>query len=277
MPKFVNFFYLFSLTAGIIGLASAGDNTGAANQYVVTLTKMELCTDAPLTSEEDVTCVGAVTLGNETMEFDIASVAVGATVGAYSDANGLPIGTTYRYAKPTFLRKMQLTGSVELSDPTCTCRTNASSTFNAAVGAYKSVQAGVCNDGATPESQTIYMLDHVTDNSNRVCTNASCSTFFNTNWEQTSIAAQGNRLYGRALSKSIAGELTKSGIYELESPYTVRSMAPNIEIAFGTANAVYASSFSDGTQKCYVDNFFPKVRISITDPTSSSPSPPAGS
>ena len=55
MPKFVNFFYLFSLTAGIIGLASAGDNTGAASQYVVTLTKMELCTDAPLTSEEDVT------------------------------------------------------------------------------------------------------------------------------------------------------------------------------------------------------------------------------
>ena len=47
----------------------------------------------------------------------IASVAVGATVGAYSDANGLPIGTTYRYAKPTFLRKVQLTGSVELSGP----------------------------------------------------------------------------------------------------------------------------------------------------------------
>ena len=74
MPKFVNFFYLFSLAVGILAQASAGDNTGPAVQYVVTLTKMELCTDAPLTSEEDVTCVGAVTLGNETMEFDIASV-----------------------------------------------------------------------------------------------------------------------------------------------------------------------------------------------------------
>ena len=49
MPKFVNFLYLFSLTVGTLGLASAGDNTGPANQYVVTLTKMELCTDAPLT------------------------------------------------------------------------------------------------------------------------------------------------------------------------------------------------------------------------------------
>ena len=48
MPKFVNFLYLFSLTVGTLGLASAGDNTGPANQYVVTLTKMELCTMPPL-------------------------------------------------------------------------------------------------------------------------------------------------------------------------------------------------------------------------------------
>ena len=277
MPKFINFLYLFILPVSIMPHATAGDATGRATQYVVTVTKMELCTDAPLTSEEDVTCVGAVTLGDETMEFDIASVAVGATVGAYADANGLPIGTTYRYAKPTFLRKVQLTGSVELVGPTCTCRTNAASTFNEEVGAYKSIQAGVCNDGGAPESQTIYMADHVTDNSNRVCTNASCTNFYTTDWTQASIAELQEPLYGRALSKSVAGELTKSGIYELESPYTVRSMAPNIEIAFGTANAMYASSFSIGTQLCYVDNYFPKVRVSITDPTSSSPSPPPGS
>ena len=35
MPKFVNFLSV-SLTLGILGPASAGDNTGPANQYVVT-------------------------------------------------------------------------------------------------------------------------------------------------------------------------------------------------------------------------------------------------
>ena len=135
------------------------------------------------------------------MEFDIASVAVGATVGAYSDANGLPIGTTYRYAKPTFLRKMQLTGSVELRIPRAPAEPTLPALLMLQLGPINRF-AGVCNDGATPESQTIYMLDHVTDNSNRVCTNASCSTFFNTNWEQTSIAAQGNRLYGKLCQKA---------------------------------------------------------------------------
>ena len=93
--KFVNFFYLFSLTAGIIGVASAGDNTGAASQYVVTLTKngiMHRCS-----SYFRGRCYLRWSGYPWPMEFDIASVAVGATVGAYSDANGLPIGTTYRY------------------------------------------------------------------------------------------------------------------------------------------------------------------------------------
>ena len=71
MPKFIYFFSLFILPVVILNQAVAGDGTGRATQYVVTLTKMELCTDAPLTSEEDVTCIGAVTLGNETMEFDM--------------------------------------------------------------------------------------------------------------------------------------------------------------------------------------------------------------
>lgn len=62
MPKFINLLYLFILPVGILAQASAGDATGRATQYVVTVTKMELCTDAPLTSEEDVTCIGAVSL-----------------------------------------------------------------------------------------------------------------------------------------------------------------------------------------------------------------------
>ena len=114
------------------------------------------------------------------MEFDIASVAVGATVGAYSDANGLPIGTTYHCTEAYFPKKSAIDWVCRIGDHV-PCRTNASSTFNAAVGTINRFKPGFVTMEQRQVANHIY-VDHVTDNSNRVCTNASCSTFFNTNW-----------------------------------------------------------------------------------------------
>ena len=78
--------------------------TGPSTRYEVTMLKLELCTDAPLTTEFDTTCTGAVVVGTGNKVFDIASVNVGASVGQFISATGLPVGTTFKYAKPTFSR-----------------------------------------------------------------------------------------------------------------------------------------------------------------------------
>ena len=54
---------------------------GAATVYKVTLTKIELCTAAPLADKKDTTCTGATTLGTGNKTFDVASVSAGAEVG----------------------------------------------------------------------------------------------------------------------------------------------------------------------------------------------------
>ena len=158
-------------------VAFAGAGTGKATKYEVTMLKLELCTDAPLVTEFDTTCTGAVVVGTGNKVFDIASVNVGASVGQFISATGLPVGTTFKYAKPTFSRQFKMTGSATLS-ATCFCRSESSSTFDATKGKYKSEQIGVCEaDAATAaanaEPQVLYMQDIAADNI--TCEDAICS------------------------------------------------------------------------------------------------------
>ena len=55
---------------------------GEATVYKVTLTKIELCTAAPLSSKTDTTCTGATTVGTGNKTFDVASVTAGSQVGS---------------------------------------------------------------------------------------------------------------------------------------------------------------------------------------------------
>ena len=63
----MNYYLRFTLAylfAGLFaGTAFADLGQGIATQYEITMLKFELCTDAPLTTEEDVTCTGAVVVG----------------------------------------------------------------------------------------------------------------------------------------------------------------------------------------------------------------------
>ena len=114
----MNYYLRFTLAylfAGLFaGTAFADSGQGIATQYEITMLKFELCTDAPLTTEEDVTCTGAVVVGTGSKIFDIASVSAGASVGSFVSSTGLPIGVTYKYAKPTFSKTIKVTGSVSL-------------------------------------------------------------------------------------------------------------------------------------------------------------------
>ena len=244
--------------------------TGPATKYEVTMLKLELCTDAPLTTEFDTTCTGAVVVGTGNKVFDIASVNVGASVGQFISATGLPVGTTFKYAKPTFSRQFKMTGSPTLSNPTCYCRSETSSTFDTTKGKYKSEQAGVCEaDAATAasnaEPQVLYMQDIAADNI--TCEDASCSVTQATSYNRTTLSYLNIPLLGKALENPPVGQTYVSAIYEIETPYTVTAVAPKVELAFGTANGFFADSFTDGGSNdlCKADLFYPMVRVRITD------------
>ena len=244
--------------------------TGPATKYEVTMLKLELCTDAPLTTEFDTTCTGAVVVGTGNKVFDIASVNVGASVGQFISATGLPVGTTFKYAKPTFSRQFKMTGSATLSNPTCYCRSETSSTFDTTKGKYKSEQAGVCEaDAATAasnaEPQVLYMQDIAADNI--TCEDASCSVTQATSYNRTTLSYLNIPLLGKALENPPVGQTYVSAIYEIETPYTVTAVAPKVELAFGTANGFFADSFTDGGSNdlCKADLFYPMVRVRITD------------
>ncbi len=264
----MNYYLRFTLAyvfAGLFaGTAFAGSGQGIATQYEITMLKLELCTDAPLTTEEDVTCTGAVVVGTGSKIFDIASVSAGASVGSFVSSTGLPIGVTYKYAKPTFSKTIKVTGSVSLINPTCNCRTDTLSTFNSAKGKYKSSINGVC-DSAAAEPQEIHMQDLVTDLSNVLCLNAACSSKLDTSYARTPLAGLNNYMFGKSMENTAVGSTSMSAIYILENPYTVTAVAPKIELAFGTQKALNGFSFTGSGAQCVVDVYYPKVRIKITN------------
>ena len=264
----MNYYLRFTLAylfAGLFaGTAFADSGQGIATQYEITMLKLELCTDAPLTTEVDVTCTGAVVVGTGSKIFDIASVSAGASVGSFVSSTGLPIGVTYKYAKPTFSKTIKVTGSVSLINPTCNCRTDTLSTFNSAKGKYKSSINGVC-DSAAAEPQEIHMQDLVTDYSNVLCLNAACSSKLDTSYSRTPLAGLNNYMFGKSMENTAVGSTSMSAIYILENPYTVTAVAPKIELAFGTQKALNGFSFTGSGAQCVVDVYYPKVRIKITN------------
>ena len=264
----MNYYLRFTLAylfAGLFaGTAFADSGQGIATQYEITMLKLELCTDAPLTTEVDVTCTGAVVVGTGSKIFDIASVSAGASVGSFVSSTGLPIGVTYKYAKPTFSKTIKVTGSVSLINPTCNCRTDTLSTFNSAKGKYKSSINGVC-DSAAAEPQEIHMQDLVADYSNVTCLNAACSDNSETNYSRTPLAGLNNYMFGKSMENTAVGSTSMSAIYILENPFTVTAVAPKIELAFGTQQALYGDSFTNVGAQCVVDVYYPKVRIKITN------------
>lgn len=264
----MNYYLRFTLAylfAGLFaGTAFADSGQGIATQYEITMLKFELCTDAPLTTEEDVTCTGAVVVGTGSKIFDIASVSAGASVGSFVSSTGLPIGVTYKYAKPTFSKTIKVTGSVSLINPTCNCRTDTLSTFDSAKGKYKSSINGVC-DSAAAEPQEIHMQDLVADYTNVTCLNAACSSTSETNYSRTPLAGLNNYMFGKSMENTAVGSTSMSAIYILENPYTVTAVAPKIELAFGTQKALNGFSFTGSGAQCIVDVYYPKVRIKITN------------
>ena len=91
--------------------------TGAATEYKVTMTKLELCETGSTTAN----CLNPLTISPSATSgaVDIASVSAGATAGSYGNIAKAKIGTLYTFIQITMSRQFQITGTA------CSCATKA--------------------------------------------------------------------------------------------------------------------------------------------------------
>tara|TARA_B100002051_G_scaffold271931_1_gene307628 strand:+ start:323 stop:1147 length:825 start_codon:yes stop_codon:yes gene_type:complete len=250
---------------------------GAATVYKVTITKIELCTAAPLANKKDTTCTGATTVGTGNKTFNVASVTAGTQVGSFVSTTGLPIGTTFTHVKPTLTREFTMKGYVDAErvggqsageDDYCFCRTESDSTYNSTTGKYKSLQFGKCEKtaalaAANAEENTFWLQTDTVGGGTTICANAACDSGSNqtTNYSKdiTSLTGQ----YGLAMDDPDVNTKTFTQIYKLESNYTVGITAPKIDIAFGTDTSLYAYEWTDGS--CYLDAYYVKSTTTISE------------
>ena len=126
-------------------LFAATDVKGAATEYIITMTKVELCetgsTIANCLNPVDITSSGGATA-------DIAAVEAGATAGTVADFGKAQVGKTYTHIQTVLSRAMTITGRAG---------TNGKCTTKAGVnGALDSAGAEGALNG-TPGSAILYV------------------------------------------------------------------------------------------------------------------------
>ena len=275
---------LLPLFLGLISLqvysaccAGSDGNCAEPSKYILTMTKLELCTSVPNTGPYDVTCNGAITVGTGSLEFDVTSVSAGQAIATFASTKGLPIGTTFTHIKPTMLRKIQLQGSVSVSGSgftTFTCHTDSAATLNSA-NKYNRLLAG--KTSGSPTLMTYYLntdsgeqtqsgVTYTSQNAAnlmKMCTNQDCSSTYSwTNYNKNLPTSTDSR-FGLSIEDITNSDDDFSMIFALKEPYTVSEVAPKIDIAFGTKMSLNADT-SNGTS-CAISPYYVKSEITITD------------
>lgn len=197
---------------GFAGLAAESraviPGTGVqATQYEITITQVELCTDAA--------CGGSTVVGSGASTFDIAGVGAGADVGSYASTSGLPAGNTFTHVRVTINTAITIAGG-GLDNGGQNCQTV---TANAA-GDHTTVGTGTVGGAGTPMTLTI--------------PNVGVSTVVQSDYDAFN------------LSKA-NGAATATITFPLVSPFTVGASEPLVTVAFDTADALGALQTGAGT------------------------------
>ena len=254
---FISLFFTFNVNAQFFG---------NADRYDVTIKQIDVCENATITNENNFTTSGCVTLGSSDFTVDIASKAVGATFGKYTDTTGMIQGRTYRYFVPTLSRSFTITGSVnftKLSDSSsavCNTDEDASIALNSR---HLTISAGKVGGTATP--MTAYVPSATSlgvQCRNQDCSDSSAGQTFTINIPNTP------SLYGNALEVPADSTGTMQMIYTLSSPFTVGETVPVITMKFGTKNALESFALLDdeANDTCSINAYYPKFSVSIVNP-----------
>ena len=210
-----------SILTSVVFAANGNTRTGPATQYTVTVKKVELCTDS--------SCSTAHTLVTKTAAMDIASAAVGASVGSYASTMALPpMGVTYSHMRSTIDRTFTIKGYALSASTGNYCYTDGSS------GTQTAFAAGThTTSAATAASSATASALELGD------TGAGALTAF-INGGTTTVTIDydsGISLSGDDMLYTVA----------LSSPYTYYGQTPIIDMAFGTKNAVNVMEMGGGT------------------------------
>ncbi len=219
MNKFI--LLIFGIFISSVVLATNGDTrTGPATQYTVTVKKVELCTTSA--------CTTAHTLVTKTSDMDIASAAVGATVGSYASTMTLPpMGVAYSHMRTTVDRTFTIKGYA----------------LSASSGQY-------CYTDGSAGTQTAFAAGKNTTSASTASSSASASAL---ELPDTGAGAVTARYVGGTTTTTITygSEISLSGndmLYTkaLTTPYTYYGQTPLIDISFGTQNAVNSMEMQGG-------------------------------
>lgn len=213
--------------------AARAIDEGLATQYIVTVKKVELCTNA--------TCTAPVILGTDTKNFDIASAAAGAAVGSYAKVTGLSTGTTFTHMRVTVSRTFTITGYV---DDTGTgqgwCNTDGGA-VNAGTAFGTGDEAANEAAAAAAASQSLYLLD--VQGAPGPSTNDAGTLGAAWNYDTPTFAT--------SLVPSGSDALI---IYALTNAFTVGAQMPSITIKFNTSTALGIHKNGATDDDC---NFYP--------------------
>ena len=232
--------------------------TGAADVYKVTMRKVELCTGSTGVSS----CDNAVVIGTGDKEVDIASVDAGASAASYGEPALLPLGVTYTHMRVTIDRKFTIRNSTAIAagENATACRTIATTDdmYGLKTEALnKYTHKPVIANNQTAADMNIYLVN---DQYTR-CNVATCQGVGGTTADQGITYNQG---IGSSRHQTQHADGSTSDdhvmVYELAEPYTVSLIAPTIDIAFGTQNAVGAAEVNEICQMWAEE---PIVTISI--------------
>lgn len=221
------FLRLFAVVVAAVGFthAASAQTTGTPSEYSVSVSKIELCTEA--------TCATPFVLGAGAQAFNIASAAVGGQLGSYASATNWPVGTMFSHIRVTMSRTIGITGSVTAVPGvggTGNCATTANASANGTT-------AGVgTNTGAAALSQSLYVPD--------VGAFAGQPT-------AGAYSANGITLSGTSFTWLAA----------LPQSISVTTQPPSLKVSFNVTNALGA--FNDGAGGCSMIPQPPSVAVAF--------------
>ena len=252
MKRFFAFIVLVKLLLVLfITISNAATVKGAASVYKVTMKKLELCT----ASTGVTVCTGAVVIGEGAKVVDIAAADAGAVAGTYGNAALLPLGETYTHMRVTILRKFTVKTSAAIdtggTPDACVTQAATDTLYGDTEAARKFTHAITVADDGTAAEMNLYL----TNDSYKICTNATCGGTSNSTNDYTSPT------YATYMESHDADTGTEHVmIYALTTPYTVSLIPPTIDISFGTAEAIGAANVGS---RCLMLAFEPVCTITM--------------
>ena len=226
-------FFITLLFIPLLLLTSLARADGPATQYVITMTKVELCETGSSLVVTNCVNPAQISATGDTATVDIAGLGA-AGAAAFGNMSKAKVGSTYTHIRTTLSRSVTVTGQDDNYNNDDTCVTVSGN--NGGLGFY-----ALGATSGTPASVTLTMPD--TASYANEATAGMGATL------DATVAGSTASTITRAAGTIAAADTHFASISALGSPISIKAgQIPTIKAAFGTATAVRANNI--GGTKC---------------------------